>query len=222
MLFGTTAPPLAPAVVEPDLDAEVDKILNCTVIIKVIDGARGNGIAVTRTKVLTSLHGLFNQGDAFNIIDCHGTIRRGSVLRSRFSSRIVDIAVLELNEGTPPFESFVPIYVREMLNLSGPICTSIFRTAYFSEAGMLGCAVVTTRIGTSHALVGVHLGSHDKTTPVRLKKKKGKSKGSNVTTEEFDDAMMSVNSDIHGHGAYSLICEACRVEGLLALIAPEI
>ena len=29
-------------------------------------------------------------------------------------------------------------------------------------------------------------------------------------------AMMTVNSNVHGHGAYTIVCEIFRVDGLLA------
>lgn len=50
------------------------------------------------------------------------------------------------------------------------------------------------------------------------KRKTNSGESSPVTREEFEDAMMTVNSNIHGHGAYCLICEVARVEGLLHLL----
>lgn len=106
--------------------------------------------------------------------------------------------------------------------------TSIFHSTYYAEVGMFGCGVVATLRGHSFLVVGVHCASHDKTTAVkgkadnrpRSKKKRKMNSGKNrpVSREEFEDAMMTVNSDIHGHGAYSLICDVARVEGLLNLL----
>lgn len=118
--------------------------------------------------------------------------------------------------------------------------TAIFHSTYYAEAGMSSCSVVAARSGESFALVGVHVASHDKTISVEAKtkgpaKKKQKKHGkqaeaSSPVTEEFDDALMTVNSNIHGHGmgcnqgrgkrihAYCSICEVSRVEGLLELL----
>ena len=103
--------------------------------------------------------------------------------------------------------------------------TALIHSTYYAEAGMSGCGVVTTRIGNKFALVGVHVASHDKTTaveplvPVGPPSKKRKTQDMAVTREEFDEAMMTVNSNIHGHGSYCLICEIARVDGLLEMLS---
>jgi hypothetical protein len=83
---------------------------------------------------------------------------------------------------------------------------------------MSGCPVVVSR---NFTLVGFHVASHDKTKAVNVKlypKKKRKRGSQAVTREEFANAMMTVNSNVHGHGSYTIICEISRVEGLLALL----
>lgn len=236
---------------EPDLTAEVQKVLDCTVILKSSGGARGNGIVVTRNKLLTALHGYFHEGDLFDIIDRHGISRKGFVKRAWYSENVVDMAVIELNEGYKDFENQMAvnttpvslgtnIWVICRRPISGPDeysdCllkyhvsvvvdnTSLFHSAYYSEDGMSGCGVVASFVGNTFKVVGVHVASHDRTVAVDVeqeeevrpsKKQKTKHvKEKGVSREEFDNAMLTINSNIHGHGAYSIICDVARVEGL--------
>jgi hypothetical protein len=84
---------------------------------------------------------------------------------------------------------------------------------------------VTTRIGNQYLLVGVHAETHDTTTAVAPLSsvgpgsKKRKAVGVAVTREEFDEAILTINSSIHGHGPYCLICEVARVDGLLDMLS---
>lgn len=236
-----------------DISVEIEKVLDCTVIIKSSEGASGNGIIVTSNKIVTALHGLFGENDHFDIIDRHGHLRAGLVKKNWYSANIVDIALIVLNPGSAPFESFMPVHTTpvklgselgvmsrravpgtdeytecyEKSNVNAIIKdTSIFHSTYYAEAGMSGCGVVTVPAGNRFALAGVHVASHDKTEAVdtlesdadadtRPSKKRART---TVTREEFNDAMMTVNSNIHGHGSYCLICEVSRVDGLLDLI----
>lgn len=91
---------------------------------------------------------------------------------------------------------------------------------------MFGCVIIASRDGNSFALIGVHVAKHDVTTaveqlsPATVSSKKRKRKADEpVTRQQFDDAMMTVNSNILGHGPYSLVCEAARVDGLLAMLS---
>lgn len=206
---------------------------------------------MTPTKLLTSLHGYFQEGDLFVILDRRGIARQGFVKRSWYNQSTVDIAVIELVDGSAPFEFHMPVnptpvriglelsvisrravdgsdkYIEclEKSNVNAIIDgTSIFHSTYYAEAGMSGCAVVAVLVGRTFSLTGVHVASHDKTKAVEAivadvqPTKKRRTYGGNVTREEFDEAMMTVNSNIHGHGSYCLVCEAARVEGLLELL----
>jgi hypothetical protein len=65
--------------------------------------------------------------------------------------------------------------------------------------------------------------SHDKTKAVEAlprATKKRKRGIEHVTRKEFAEAAMTVNSNIHGHGSYCLVCEVARVDGLLAMLSP--
>ena len=84
---------------------------------------------------------------------------------------------------------------------------------------MSGGGVVVTRVGNKFALVGVYVASHDKTVVVKAPARKRK-KGAAVTAEDFDAAMMTVNTNIHGHGSYCLICEAARIPELMSMLVP--
>ena len=75
-------------------------------------------------------------------------------------------------------------------------------------------------------MIGVHVARHDVTTaveplsPAIASSKKRKRKADEpVTRPQFDDAMMTVNSNIVGHGPYGLVCEVARVDGLLAMLS---
>jgi hypothetical protein len=153
---------------------EVEKVLDCTVIIKSVTGSRGNGIVVAPNKLLTALHGCFKNNDIFDIVDRRGISRRGFVKESWYSASRVDIAVIELNEGSTSFDRFMrvhptPVNLGDDLSVisrravDGPDevteCvektavtavisnTAIFHSTYYSEAGMSGCGVVATRPG---------------------------------------------------------------------------
>jgi hypothetical protein len=149
---------------------------------------------VTPTKVLTSLHGYFSKGDPFQIIDRHGISRQGVVANAWYAQSTVDIAVIELNEGSTPFDKCMPVNTNpveigddlcifcrravegtdmytecfEKSNVNAVIPdTAIFHSTYYSEAGMSGCAVVAVQVGNSFALAGVHVASHDKARAVQ-------------------------------------------------------
>ena len=218
--------------------------LDCSVIIKAMDcDATGRGVAVNKTMLLTALHGLFKEGDKFEVIDRHGKSRKGTVKATWYEASCVDIAIIQLSESNTQFEHFIQVH-KKPIKLGAQICliglkptlgpeefstyydptyvttiiggTSLFHLRYSAEDGMSGCPVVVSRDFT---LVGVHVASHDKTEAVDVelrptKRQKGDSQA--VTREEFADAMMTVNSNMHGHGAYTIICEISRVDGLLA------
>lgn len=201
-------------------------------------------------KLLTALHGYFQNNSVFEIVDRHGISRQGFVRESWYLANIVDIALIELNEDSTSFDSFMPVHTTpvelgdglnvisrravptpeeytEFLETTAVIAvmrnTSLIQSTYYSEAGMSGCGVVATRVGNSFALVGVHVAKHDTTTPVEPLSSAGppskKRKLLGVTREEFDEAMMTVDSNIHGHGSYCLICEISRVDGLLEMLS---
>ena len=199
---------------------------------------------MTPTKLLTALHGIFRKNDKFEIIDRHGISRQGFVKETWYESSKIDIAVIELNAGSTAFRYFMPVnntpvklggklYVMSRRAVDAPDeytecvedCsvtaviknTAIVHSRYYAEAGMSGCGVVATRVGSNFALVGVHVASHDKTVAVEAPVRKRK-KGAAVTAEEFHATMMTVNSNIHGHGSYSLICEAARIPELMSML----
>ena len=226
------------------MEKKISVALDCSVIIKAIDcDAMGRGVAVNKTMLLTALHGLFKEGDKFEVIDRHGISRKGTVKATWYESSSVDIAVIQLSEDSKHFEHFMQVNEKP-IKLGAAICiiglkptlgpeefssyyepayvttiiggTSLFHSRYLAEDGMSGCPVVVSRDFT---LVGVHVASHDKTEAVGVelhptKRRRGDSQV--VTREEFADAMMTVNSNVHGHGTYTIICEISRVDGLLA------
>jgi hypothetical protein len=204
---------------------------------------------VAPNKLLTALHGYFQNNSVFEIVDRHhGISRQGFVRESWYHAGIVDIALIELNEDSTSFDSFIPVRTTpvqlgdslsvisrravptpeeyaECLETTAVTVvvrnTSLIHSTYYAETGMSGCSVVTTRVGNSFALVGVHVAKHDTTTavePVSSAVPPSKKRKHVVTREEFDEAMMTVDSNIHGHGSYCLICEIACVDGLLEML----
>jgi len=96
---------------------------------------------------------------------------------------------------------------------------SLFQSSYYSEKGFSGAGVIAACNDGVLQVVGVHVGSHDAT--------KAHEEGDAVKrakptlTERVDDLsdnVSSLRSDVHGHHAYCLICEACRVPDLLTYL----
>ena len=144
-------------------------------------------------KLLTALHGYFQNNSVFEIVDRHGISRQGFVRENWYHANIVDIALIELNEDSTSFGSFMPVRTTpvklgdslsvisrravptpeeyaECLETTAVTVvvrnTSLIHSTYYAETGMSGCSVVATRVGNSFALVGVHVAKHDTTTAV--------------------------------------------------------
>ncbi len=160
---------------------------------------------------------------------------------SFYTANIVDIGLIELERGAKSFNVFMPVHTTPV-NLGDDLCvisrrpvggpdefteclekssvTSIIRgTSIIHSTWMSGCGVVATPIGTTFALVGLNVAKHDETTaaagpPSKIRK----TSKLPVTRKEFDEAKMTVNSNIHGHGSYCLICEVARADGLLQML----
>jgi hypothetical protein len=110
--------------------------------------------------------------------------------------------------------------------------TAIFHASYYATEAMSGCGVVTIPEDGHYSVVGVYVGKHNDTEALadedKSKKKKPKKqdleervKSSEASYQEhrqkyqYHKDQMTINSNIHGHGAYCLICEIARVEDLV-------
>ena len=89
---------------------QILKVLDCAVTIKAIkNDAMGQGIVVNKRMLLTALHGYFEAGDVFEVIDRHGISKSGVVKHSWYEAGIVDIAIIELNEGIVDFNHYIQV-----------------------------------------------------------------------------------------------------------------
>ncbi len=85
--------------------------------------------------------------------------------------------------------------------------SALFQAQYYSFDGCSGAGVVTTTVDNIVKVVGVHVASHEDTTVIVGKRKR-----------HLANFEASVQSVIHGHKAYSLVCEIARVPELVALL----
>lgn len=138
-----------------------------------------------------------------------------------------DLRVIGLrDDGTGEFTTSIRrAYVEEVI--AG---TAIIHASYYAVEGMSGAGVVTSQKDGQFSVVGVHVGKHDDTEALSEEEqpKRKKSKKSDLSKElqsmhkelsnhkqKYRKDQITINSNIHGHGAYSLICEIARVEGLV-------
>jgi hypothetical protein len=114
--------------------------------------------------------------------------------------------------------------------------TSLFQATYYSQDGMSGCGIVSVLRGTQHFVVGVLVASHDKTAAITTpaideeERPKKKAKRGEVSLAKQVAALkkshrdlakdqLTIDSNIHGHHAYNLICEIARVDGLIEFLS---
>lgn len=172
---------------EEKIEEEIQKVIDSTIIIK-IGSESGNGVAVSRTKAVTAVHGVYSVGQNVQVVDIHGRSKNGTISFMRYEASKVDIAVVELTD-SHTFDNFVPFrpqaikigkYI-SIISLSedgtGEYTESLQRTAvqkivkntsiihasYYVTEGMSGCGVVTIAEGGHYSVVGVHVGKHDDT-----------------------------------------------------------
>ena len=196
---------------------------------------RGSAIAISATKALTALHGRVKEGTNVSLRDRHGNELKGTVSLSIFEEDKHDIAVITLAE-PHKFTHFVPMastpvalgdalliisYTSDNrdnygLNLKRSYVervvdnTSLLHSQYYSTEGMSGCGVIVSNHKSTPQVVGVHVGSHDSTIAVQPTKKL-KTQNFDKFIDQYNLNVVRINSNIHGHGAYTLICEAIRV-----------
>jgi hypothetical protein len=210
---------------------------------KVTEGKRktliGNAVAISPTLCLTALHGKARIGHAIILHSYSGEMFRGTVVKNVFEPELVDIAVIELNTGQQ-FTHFTPVsaysvrlldvvYVAGLkVNIRDEAMPAIYESkvniiepgennALFqsSYVSFDSSSVVVRQVGNDLRVIGVHVASHDNTTatpPVERAKDTEDSAGH----ESVSIALASLSSNIHGHSAYTMICEIARVPELIA------
>ena len=197
----------------------------------------GSGVAVSKKRSVIAVHGDLAVGTIMEIVTRHGTKLSGKIGFMKYEPDLADIAVVDLDEGhefpnfvqysTAPVKLLQTIVVIAMqmngkgeYELSAQTCevtriegsdgSSLFQSTYYSVDGMSGAGVVTILKEGRCEVVGVHVASHDTTIAIK--------QSSTITVKKVNSDMMTINSNIHGHHAYCLVCEIFRVEDLLAYL----
>jgi hypothetical protein len=174
-------------------------------------------------------------GTKVSLRDRRGKKFEGTVALSVFEEDTHDMAVITLAE-SHEFTHFIPLAltpvalgdallvisytadIRDNYGLSLKHSyverivdgTSLFHSQYYSTDGMSGCGVIVSYDKSTPQVVGVHVGSHDSTIAV-VPAKKTKKRTYDELMDHYNLDMVRINSNIHGHGAYTLICETIRV-----------
>lgn len=205
----------------------------------VLDGKEvtnsASAVAISLRRAVTALHGKIPLNSPVQITTRSGVHLSGIVEFERFEKDMVDIAVILLDVGSE-FNHFIPwieqpvvltqsitvvgiryanagdtvnTYARvttvDMIEEFGP-SSALFQAQYYSFDGCSGAGVVTATVNNIVKVVGVHVASHEDTAKAGKRKRK------------FANFEASVQSVIHGHKAYSLVCEIARVPDLVALL----
>ena len=204
---------------------------------------RGNAITITPTKALCALHGAIALNERVELYDHRGIKRTATVLFQAFEELVVDIALLELTADARCFDKYVPVASRPVklsqeIYMIGmirsidkkdnvPVCEvsrvtsietskSLFRSNYTGYDGLSGAGVIVLEnIGNEFRVAGVHVATHDDTESPPIKKLKGSVA---AEAESVSQSSESLAKSIHGHTAYSLICEVQRVPELFHFI----
>jgi hypothetical protein len=197
-----------------------------------------SAVAVSKRRALTALHGKIPLNWPVQLTTRSGDHFSGIVEFERFEENMVDIAVILLDAGSE-FIHFIP-WIDRPVQLTQPITvvglkysrvgdavdvyarrtavdmienigssSALFQAQYYSFEGCSGAGVVTTTVNNAVKVVGVHVASHEDTTNTGKRKR---------ITPTFANFEASVQSIIHGHKAYSLVCEIARVPDLVALL----
>lgn len=217
-------------------DDEIQHAIDSSLILHIqVTGRKelsGSAVAISNRRAVTAVHGIIEVNKEVQVVTRRGIQLSGRIEFQRFESNIVDIAVIVLDEGSE-FRDYLP-WTQTKVRLTQPIAViglkyasvgdyigeyvrksavdsiekfdpncALFQASYYNFDGCSGTGVVTTEVDGKLVVVGVHVASHNDSSLKPTKKQKKVSL----------DA--SISSAIHGHTAYSLICEIARVPELL-------
>lgn len=212
---------------------------------KMVDKKRktliGNAVAISPTLALTALHGKAKKGHTIILHTSSGVEFNGTVALDVFEQELVDIAVIELKNGKQ-FPFFTPVAVQSVrlldvvyvaglkvnsrdeamaavyeskVNIIEPgENNALFQSSYVSFDSLSGAGVVLKQVGGVLRVIGVHVASHDNTTATPSVEKAEHTVDS-AGLESVSVALASLSSNIHGHSAYTMICEIARVPALI-------
>lgn len=167
----------------------------------------------------------------------HGIELSGVVVFNSYESQLVDLSVIEIRNEAQ-FTDFIrvhsdpishldeiavmgfkvgvadetlPVYYTAEVNaIENTVGSAMFQATYASFAGLSGAGVVTKIRNGECKVVGIHVASHDDSTKNPKKRK--------PTVKSVNLACESLASDLHGHHAFCLICEAARVPDLMTFL----
>ena len=197
----------------------------------------GCAVAVSENLAITALHGKFKKGTKVVLTTRKGKQIDGILDLIIFENDLVDIAVIKLQAGAV-FSSYIPfakspVSLGQEILVTGlapdmhgnalpsmhhahVICieeldgSALFQSTYVAFDGLSGAGVISKHDVTTGAVsvVGVHVAKHDRSVRTH--------DVVSVTRDEVNAAICSIDSSIHGHSAYCLICEPSRVPELVA------
>lgn len=200
--------------------------------------ATGSAVAISNRRAVASLHGTIKLNTKCELITRRGIRLSGKVEFEKFEANVVDIAVIVLDEESE-FSDYLPhtrtkVELLQHITVIGlkylsvsdhigeyahqsavnsiedfqPEC-ALFQASYYNFDGCSGTGVATAVVSGKLVVVGVHVASHDDSSLHPTKKQK----------KDSDLDAASIVSAIHGHTAYSLVCEIARVPDLLRHLA---
>lgn len=192
---------------------------------------RGKAIAISSTLALTALHQYGKKGADVTLTTSRGRSLDAKVVFYAYEQDYVDIAVVELTTeetfASHVAVSFEPVKLLTKLvvvdltygvggdRFLNPTAmyshvksierspSALFQAVYNSSDGLSGAGVV---VDPNSEIVGIHVASHDSTVSAAER-----------FTEKNDllDALCTIDSNIHGHSSYNLVCEIARVQALV-------
>jgi hypothetical protein len=196
------------------------------------------GVAISKRRALTSLHGCIPLGHPVTIMTRNGIKLFGRLEFEKFESNMVDIAVILLDspsefiyymeladEPVKVLQEIIVVGLKygsvgDMINYYarkssvdsieelGPN-SALFQAQYYSFDGCSGGGVITVASSSSAKVVGVHVASHEDSSNRPAKQRK-------ITS--FANFEADVESVVHGHNSYSLVCEMSRVPEIVNLL----
>ena len=205
-----------------------------------IGESTGNAVAIDSKRALTALHVDVKINTILTLRTMNGHKLNARVVFCAFSEHEFDIAVVELLPGEADFLHFVelarrPVIIGQYMTILGmkknihddlgyyrATCqanfidpsenSAIIQSDYTSHKGLSGAGIFVIIEDGQYHLVGVHVASHDETSapPNKLQK--------NRTKKQLGDSVDSLSDDIHGHRAFTMICEAYRVPDLKSFL----
>jgi hypothetical protein len=134
-------------------DEVFEKIFRCSVYFTVTLNRKtfhGNAVAVSRTKALTSLHGLVPRGRILEVRDGQGTQLRGRVGLAVFQPDTHDIAVITLLDGSE-FTHYKP-FSRTPVTMGQPILVVSYTSDRRGDYGLTLDRVYARKIEANTSL----------------------------------------------------------------------